>query len=86
MVTAPIESAATVVSGAPVDPATIAVPAIVAATIIGRAIIPAGIKRRNVTGGRVDAGLITTGKRDRKRRKDCAQKNPTANHGFLSLA
>jgi hypothetical protein len=77
---------ATVIARTPVDSATPAIPAIpaavVAAAIVGRAIIPAGIKRRTITGGRVDAGLIATGKRDRERRKDCAQKNPTANHGF----
>jgi hypothetical protein len=86
---------ATVITRTPVDPSTPAIPAVpaavitaavVAAAIVGCAIIPAGIKGRNVTGGRVDAGLITTSKRERERRKDCAQKNPTANHGFLSLA
>jgi hypothetical protein len=80
---------ATVIAGAPVDspspaipaiPAAIVTAAVIAAAIVGRAIIPSGIERRDVTG--VDAGLVTTGKRDRKHRNDCAQKNPTANHGF----
>jgi hypothetical protein len=95
METTTVETAAitaTVIARTPVDSAIPAIPtavitaAVVAAAIIGRAIIPAGIKRRTVAGGRVDAGLITTSKRERERRKDCAQKNPTANHGFLSLA
>jgi hypothetical protein len=79
----PVDSATPAISAIPTAVITAAV---VAAAIIGRAIIPAGIKGRNVTRGRVDAGLITTGKRERERRKDCAQSNPTANHGFLSLA
>ena len=60
--------------------------AIVAAAVIGSAVIPSRRRTERLTDPRVDAGLITTGKRDRERRKDCAQKNPTANHGFLSLA
>jgi hypothetical protein len=90
VVAAPIESAATVIARTPVDAATPAIPAIspviaaavISAAIIGRAVIPSGIERRDVTGGRVDAGLITTGKRDREHRNDRAQKNPTANHDF----
>jgi hypothetical protein len=73
----PVDSATPAIPAIPPIPAAVIAAAVVAAAIIGRAIIPAGIKRR-----RVDAGLITTGKRDRERRKDCAQKNPIANHGF----
>jgi hypothetical protein len=96
---APVEaapiSAAMVVARAPVDAAIITVAAVITAAIItaavitaavvGRAIIPAGVERRDITGGRVDAGLITTGQRDRERCDDCAQKNATANHGFSPL-
>jgi hypothetical protein len=82
---------AMVIAGTPVDSATPAIPAIptavitaavVAAAVIGSAVIPSRVERTAVTDPRVDAALITTGKRDRERRKDCAQKNPTANHGF----
>jgi hypothetical protein len=80
----------TVIARTPVDPATPAIPAIppviaaavIAAAIIGGAVIPSGIERRDVTGGRVDAGLVTTSKSDREHCNDRAQKNPTANHGF----
>jgi hypothetical protein len=84
--------AAVVIARTPIDSATPAIPAaviaapVIAAAIIGRAVIPTGVERRDVTGGRIDAGLIATGKRDRERRNDCAQKNPTANHGFSSFA
>jgi hypothetical protein len=84
--------AAVIIPGAPVNSATPAIPAavipaaVIAAAIVGRAVIPSGIERRDVTGGRIDAGLIATGKRDRERRNDCAQENPTANHGFSFFA
>jgi hypothetical protein len=88
MEAAPI-SAAMVIARAPIDAATVAISAIVTAAaaiitaaVVRRAVVAPGIERRDVTGGRVDAGLITTGKRDRERCNDCAQKNPTANHGF----
>jgi hypothetical protein len=88
MEAAPI-SAAMVIARAPIDAATVAISAIVTAAaaiitaaVVRRAVVAPGIERRDVTGGRVDAGLITTGKRDRERCNDCAQKHPTANHGF----
>jgi hypothetical protein len=89
--TAP-EPAATIaavpVARTPIDPATPAVPAsviaaaVVAAAIIRRPVIPSGIKRTAVTDARVDGRLVTTRERNREDRNDCAQKNPTANHGF----
>jgi hypothetical protein len=67
-----------VIARAPIHSATPAIPAIpavvtaavVAAAIIGRAVIATGIERRNVARARIDAGLITTGQPDRKRRNE----------------
>jgi hypothetical protein len=92
MEAAPI-SAAMVIARAPVDTATPAVPApaiiaaaVIAAAIVRRAIIPAGVERLDITGGGVDAGVVTTGEPDCERRNDRAQKNPTTNHVSLLCA
>jgi hypothetical protein len=87
MESAAMESA-TVIAGAPVDPAIPSIPSIAAiiAAVPGVAAIAAiaAIIAAAVTG--IDAGFITTGKRDRERRDDCTQKNSTANHGLSSFA
>jgi hypothetical protein len=78
---------ATVITGTPIDPATPAIPPIIAAPIIaaaviGSAVIPSGVERTAVTNPWVDGCLVATRERNRERRNDCAQKNPTANHRF----
>jgi hypothetical protein len=76
---------ATVITRAAVHPSTPAIPAIstiIAAAVIGSAVIPSGIERTAVTDPWVDGCLVTTRERNRERRSDCAQKNPTANHRF----
>ena len=102
VITAPVaaamETAPIVIARAPIDAAPVTVPAIVtaaatviaaaviASAIIGRAVITAGIDWRDKTRAGIDAGFITTGKRDRERCDDCTQKNSTANQGLSSFA
>jgi hypothetical protein len=95
----PTAVSAVIIPGAPIDAAPVAIPPIVTATaaivtadavegsaVVRRAVIAAGVDRRDITRVGIDASLITTGKRDRKRCDDRAQKNSTANHELFSLA